>query len=69
MAIAPDRAQFFIEIVPEFRKGYFSVMGEVVEAGIRANWYALSKRIHISFNIESSAMSKALARAEWLART
>jgi hypothetical protein len=54
--------------VPEFRKGYQSLQADVVETRIRAGWHALEEKLCIAYHVELVDVSRAVARAEWLAR-
>lgn len=66
--VAKELGTMYIRVeVPEYRQGFRALQGEVVEIGIRAGWYALSKRMQIAYNVELGALSKAIGRAEWLA--
>ena len=67
MASMPNRATFYVDIVPKLQGFKGSLQAEVVAAGIYAGWYALEKGMKISYNVELQALSKALARADWLA--
>ena len=67
MATMPNRATFYFDIVPNVQGFKGSLQAEIVAAGIWAGWYTLEKRMKIAYNVELQALSKALARADWLA--
>lgn len=67
--VAEELGQMSITLdVSEYRKGVFALQSHITAAGINAAWWALEKRMKILYNVEMQALSRALSRAEWLAR-
>lgn len=66
--VAEELGQMSVVLdVSEYRKGVFTLQSQIVEAGTQAGWWALKKRMQISYNVELHALSRAIGRAEWLA--
>ena len=57
-----------VDVPPETRQGFKALQFAVVEATIQMNWYALLKRMDVAYGVEENALSRAIGRAEWLAR-
>lgn len=57
MAKATEHATVTVSIVPDLAGFKTSLQGEVVDAGIRAGWVALEKRIGIEFRAQSRMLA------------
>lgn len=67
--VAKEIGQMVIHVdVPEYRKGFKDLQFAVVRTSIEAGWYALGVRMKVAYGVELQALSKAIGRAEWLAR-
>lgn len=67
MAKMSSHATVTVTVIPDligFRTG---LIAEVIAASVEADWIALRKKLSVITKAENAALSKALARAEWLA--